>query len=127
MAPYSSVPVTSPTPPAAMTSPSRAAPPLWGILLTFGLRGVLTAPSNPISMSILQERTPPELRGRVFSANTALGWALLPLGFVVSGVLVEYTGVNWTLLAMATAYALATLWLIASPALREMEHRAAAG
>jgi MFS family permease len=95
-------------------------PPLWVILLTFALRGCLTAPFNPIAMSVMQERVPAQLRGRVFSTNTALSWALLPLGFVASGVLVEYAGVTWTLLSMACAYALATLWLCATPALREM-------
>jgi MFS family permease len=103
------------------------APPLWVILLTFGLRGCLTAPFNPIEMSIMQERVPSELRGRVFSTNTALSWALLPLGFVASGALVEYAGVTWTLLAMASAYAAATLWLLATPALHEMDSRAAGG
>jgi hypothetical protein len=71
----------------------------------------------------MQERVPAELRGRVFSTNTALSWALLPLGFVVSGALVEYAGVTWTLLAMASAYAVATLWLVATPALWEMNER----
>jgi MFS family permease len=95
-------------------------PPLWVILVTFAARGFLTAPWNPLSMTIFQERVPPELRGRVFGTQTALSWALLPLGFVASGLLVDGFGVVTTLVVMASAYAVATLWLVLDPALREM-------
>ena len=90
------------------------------MLPTFGPRGLLKAPINPIEMSVMQERVPPDLRGRVLGAGTALSWALLPLGFVASGALVKYAGVTWTLIAMASAYALATLWLLGTRALRGM-------
>lgn len=94
-----------------------------GLLLaaTFFLRGFLTAPYNPITMTLFQQRTPPELRGRVFGANTALSLAGMPLGFLLGGFLVDWLGVTETLLTMAATYAIATLGLFVTPALREMD------
>lgn len=102
---------------------------LWLVALTppaallatiFFLRGLLTAPYNPLAMTIFQERTPPHLRGRVFGTETALSLAGMPLGFLVGGFLVDRLGNSETLVMMALAYAVATAWLLVTPALRDM-------
>jgi MFS family permease len=95
-------------------------PPIWTIVSIFVVSGALTAPYNPVQTTVWQERTPSDLRGRVFGSREALALALLPFGYLLGGLLVQQAGVRATLLAIAAAYALATLWLVTRPALREM-------
>lgn len=95
--------------------------PLAAIAGVFFVRGFLSAPCNPLTMTIFQERTPADLRGRVFGAQTALSLAGLPLGFLLGGALVDRYDVTTTLLLMASAYAAATLWLLLTPALHAMQ------
>jgi MFS family permease len=99
-------------------------PPAAIVAVVFAVRGFLTAPYNPITMTLFQERTPPDLRGRVFGANTALSLAGMPLGFLAGGLLVERVGAIETLLVMGVCYTVATLWLLVTPALRGMEANA---
>jgi hypothetical protein len=95
-------------------------PPVWVIVALFVARGALTAPYNPVQTTVWQERTPAELRGRVFGSSAALALAFLPFGYLLGGLLVEQAGVTATLLVIAAAYALATLWLATRTVLREM-------
>lgn len=96
-------------------------PPAALLAITFFLRGAVTAPYNPLTMTLFQERTPADLRGRVFGTLTALSLAGMPLGFLAGGALVEQFGSTATLLVMAGAYAVATAWLLVTPALRGMD------
>ncbi len=63
--------------------------------------------------TILQERTPPGLRGSVFGATTAIGYVSGPLGVLLAGGLLQTVGTRPTLLgatAVFFAVALALTW-----------------
>lgn len=64
------------------------------------LAGVAAGPINPVLVSIIQRRTPPELLGRVVSTNWSLSLLASPLGMLAAGVLLEATSVGVTMLAL---------------------------
>ena len=96
-------------------------PPLWLAMAILLLIGVAAGPINPIFMTVRQERVPPELRGRVFGAITALCYAAIPLGLVAGGVLLDLLGIRTTLLAIAAVYVTISLGMRFSSTLREMD------
>jgi predicted MFS family arabinose efflux permease len=65
------------------------------------LSGVILEPVNPIMHTILQERVPARMRGRVFSASAAVGMGSMPLGNIAYGFLMEYTSLQATLAILA--------------------------
>lgn len=83
--------------------------------------GVAIGPGAPIFMTVLQERTPVEMRGRVFGLVSASVWIVLPLGMLLSGVLLERFGLTVTLLLQASAFFMLALSVALLPALREIE------
>ncbi len=100
------------------------APGLAATVAALALVGVAVGVVNPLLATLFQERTPAELRGRVFGVLTALGLAAAPLGMVLAGSLLAAVGVRWTLGAIATAYALVTVSLRFHPAFRMLDNPA---
>jgi len=76
---------------------------------------------NPILGAVLFERTPEVLMGRVSAMNIAMSWSLLPLGGLLGGVLVTATGLAPALLAVGTAYFVATMLPAVQPRWRDMD------
>jgi len=76
---------------------------------------------NPILGAVLFERTPEQLMGRVSAMNIAMSWSLLPLGGLLGGVLVTATGLAPALLAVGTAYFVATMLPAVQPRWRELD------
>jgi MFS family permease len=95
-------------------------PPLIFIILAFALLGLASGPLNPIIMTVVQERVPAEMRGRVFGTMTAGAYLAVPLGMLLSGYMLEWKGVRTTLLVQAGIYLITTLSLLINPALRGM-------
>jgi MFS family permease len=83
--------------------------------------GFIVGPLNPIIMTVIQERAPAEMRGRVFGTLTAGAYLAVPLGMVLVGYLVEWVGIRATLFVQAACYLIVTLSLLFNPALREMD------
>ena len=98
------------------TAPSLAVS--VGCMFVLGL-GI--GPGNPLIFTVVQERSPPEMLGRVFGALFALAEGVAPLGMVVSGYLLEAAGLRFVLLAVAAGYLAVILYSLINPALREME------
>jgi MFS family permease len=96
-------------------------PPLGFIVLAFALLGLASGPLNPIILTVMQERVPPELRGRVFGTMTAGAYLAVPLGMFLAGLMVEWKGVRTTLLIQACIYLIITLSLLVNPALGGMD------
>lgn len=103
--------------------------PLWVFIATPGLvivviaavvRGFGAGPLNPIGMTILQERIPTELRGRVFGLLTASAWIAIPAGRTLAGVCVQAFGLIPTFAVVAGLYVTTTVSLLVIPTLREM-------
>jgi MFS family permease len=88
------------------------------------LAGFAAGPINPIIETVMQERVPSTLRGRVFGTMTATVFVMIPIGMVLAGYLLEWVGIQTTLLVIATCYLVVTLSMLINPAFREMDrHR----
>ena len=96
-------------------------PPLPLMVAAFFLAGLLAGPNGPLIPTILQERTPPDLRGRVFGATTAITYTGGPLGVLVAGVLLEPIGVQPVLIGTATIFTAVAAALALDPGLRVLD------
>ena len=91
-----------------------------GTMFTMGL---LAGPLNPILMSIRQERVPIAYRARVFGTLTTLSFIAIPLGQLLGGYVVEWIGVQMSLMIVAVSYSGVVLAFLFNPVLREMDER----
>ncbi len=78
-------------------------PPLSVIVASIVINALFLEPVNPLSMTIMQERVPSGMRGRVFGAMAAIGATTLPLGMITYGSLADALGLRPTLLILASA------------------------
>ncbi len=90
----------------------------------YALAGLAIGPINSLIDTVLQERTPPALRARVWGVLSAGTMAGIPLGTFISGFVVTWIGLRATLVAMGAIYLLATLSILINPALKQMEKQA---
>ena len=95
------------------------------ILLSAALAGLGAGPLNPIIGTVILERVPSDMRGRVLGTIQAGAWLTMPLGVLIAGVLTEWLGLQPLLLALGTIYLMATLSMLFIPALRELDQRRA--
>jgi MFS family permease len=96
-------------------------PPLPIIIASNIISGAAAGPLNPIMYTIEQEQVPSEMRARVFGTLTAGGFLGMPIGVILSGYLVQYTGLQLSLFIIGACYLLTTATLLVNPALRKME------
>jgi MFS family permease len=100
----------------------------WIYLLRFfplivvwqAIGGLAISPVNPLGDTVLQERTPPKMRARVFGTFSALIMVAVPLGTFVSGFVATWLGLPLTMMIMGALSLLSTLSLLFNPALKEM-------
>ena len=97
-----------------------ATPPFWLILVGLVGIGFLGGPMIPLIFTLLQERTPADLRGRVFGLYDAGIFAAMVPGRIMAGYLIEWTGVIQTLLLVGGTYILALIGIFANPHLHRM-------
>jgi MFS family permease len=104
--------------------------PLWPIALTdtfpvivaaLFVMGASIGPISPLVMTILHERIPAELRGRVFGAMAAIASGTVPLGIVIVGFTIEGIGLRSTLITLAVAYLAMAATAFVNPAFRQIE------
>lgn len=93
-------------------------PPLPLMIAAFCLAGLICGPNGPLITTILQERTPVVLRGRVFGATTAIGQGGGPLGVLIAGFALQAVGIQAVLIASAALFALIALAVSLDPGLR---------
>ncbi|HEX2051300.1 MAG TPA: MFS transporter [Actinomycetota bacterium] len=91
-------------------------PPLPVAVALLFLVGVGVGFIGPIEQTVRQERTPPELRGRVFSTVMAAQLVAAPLGIVVAGALLDVLGLAGTIAAITVANVALTGVVLVSPA-----------
>jgi len=101
-----------------------ALPPLPVILAASALVGVALSPLEALEGVIAGERTPPELRGRVFGLVAAAGQLATPVGSLLAGYLLEATSMQIAIAALAAGCAVVALAGLFDPALRKMERPA---
>lgn len=95
--------------------------PIWGMGLSLFLGGLIAGPNGPLISTILQERTPADLRGRVFGVTSAIGYAGAPLGVVVAGLLIPAIGVRWSMASFVPVFFATTLVLVFDQGLRLLD------
>ncbi len=96
-------------------------PPLPLILVLVAVVGLVYGPIGPIYNSVMQTRTPPQMRGRVVGVMTSMTYAAGPVGFMLAGPLIDRFGLKATFLVLAVPILLigaAAPWV---PALRELD------
>ncbi len=96
-------------------------PPLALGVGALALAGVALGPLNPLTITPFQERTPPELRGRVFGTLQAASMVAAPVGILGAGLLLERLGLQPTLLGLAALFLAIALWALANTALRDLD------
>ena len=102
-------------------------PPFWVALAGSALTGLAAGPINPILHTVIFERVPADMRGRVIGPLTAGAWVAMPLGMLVAGFVSEEFGVVAALVGIAAAYMVVTATIFLNPAMREMDRRPAGG
>lgn len=96
-------------------------PPVWLMAVGMALGGLVAGPNGPLIATVLQERTPPAMRGRVFGATTAVGYAGAPLGVLLTGVLLPVIGIQMMLVVIAAIFMCVVLALQFDHGLHEMD------
>lgn len=79
------------------------------------LMGLGVGPCGPLIMTSLAERTPVELRGRIFGLYNAGAYGGIPLGVLLIGQTMEYASVETALLVLAGGFVLLTGALLRLP------------
>ena len=98
-----------------------ATPPLLVAVAGVAIAGLVSGPINPLLLTVVQERTPPYLAGRVFGTMSALAGVGVPVGLIVVGLVVEQLGVVTTIALMGVLYVAATLAMSLNRSLRDMD------
>ena len=97
-----------------------ASPSLAVAVAAFAVGSFLFGPLDPIFSTVLQERAPEEMLGRLFGLSKALATAGAPLGLALGGFLVDGVGLTFTLAGMAGCSLALVLGMWLNPALRDM-------
>jgi MFS family permease len=98
-----------------------ATPPLGVAVGALFVAGFGLGPPNPLTYSVLQERTPPRMLGRVLGAGVSLSMVAVPVGMVLCGYALEILGLRLTLVGISACYLAVGLLSFLSPALRELD------
>ena len=111
---------------------------LWGIArhpLLIGLTMIVMMAPLPVIgalfATILQNKTPPDMQGRVFGANNQMGVLLTPLSFLITAALVDNVlepaaahpgdGMSLVLIAVGLTIVITALAVATRPAIRALE------
>jgi MFS family permease len=93
------------------------------VLVAIAVSGIGAGPLNPIIDTVIFERVPAGIRGRVLGTIMASAWVTMPLGVLIGGLVTEWAGLQPVLFALGATYLATTLSMIFVPALRELSHR----
>jgi len=96
-------------------------PPFPATLAALVVSGVASGPINPIIYTVVYERVPRAMLGRVFSAATAGAFLAIPLGVLIAGYLIDALGIQITMIGVAASYLVVTLSLTLNPAMTTMD------
>jgi MFS family permease len=96
-------------------------PPLPVILVLSAVVGLVYGPIGPIYNSVMQTRTPEQMRGRVVGVMTSMAYAAGPVGFMIAGPLVDAFGLRVAFLSLALPVLVIALLCPWAPAFRELD------
>ena len=98
--------------------PMAFLPPLSVSMLAGFLLGLSWGPYNPLISTLVQQRVPAHLQGRVFGVQTAVFYAAPPLGMVLAGLSVESYGIKATYIVLAGVLSVTSILVLLTKALR---------
>ena len=84
------------------------------------IAGLAISVVNPLGETVLQERTSPKMRARIYGTLNALILVAVPLGTFVSGFVATWLGLRLTIIIMGALYLVSTLSLLLNPTLKDM-------
>jgi MFS family permease len=90
------------------------------IVVSF-LLGLAAGPLNPALSTVMMEKVPAEVFGRVFALTSAVGMSAAPIGILVAGWSIDGIGLRGTLLCFGATYIALVLVSLRSRALRDMD------
>ncbi len=96
-------------------------PPLPLVIVALVGMGIGGGILNPLVGTVLQERTPEEMRGRVLGTFMAFALLASPVGMLLSGFLIEVVGLRSLLVSMGVLLVTVTISLMINPAIRELD------
>ena len=102
-----------------------ALPPLPVAAAALGLAGLGSGPINPLVFTVLQERVPADMRGRVFGTILGTALASAPLGMAAAGFLVEALGLRTVLAIVAGGFLAVAVFALVAPGFRSLDTPAA--
>lgn len=97
-----------------------AYPGLWTIMALMVLNGLIFEPGNPLFATIMQERVPAALRGRVFGTFSTFASGTLPIGIFAYSLLLDSAGLRTTLVVLAAVNIVPILSLLWPSTWREL-------
>ncbi|ATL25498.1 MFS transporter [Streptomyces formicae] len=97
--------------------------PLWVVVVTAVADGLAIGFINPIINAVQMERIPRHLLGRVSALTDSVGTAGIPLGPILAGVAVSFTGLAPVLLGCGAIYLFCTVIPPLFPHWRELDSR----
>ena len=98
--------------------PMAFLPPLSVLMLSGFLLGLSWGPYNPLISTLVQQRVPAQLHGRVFGVQTAVFYAAPPLGMVLAGLSVESYGIKATYIVLAGVLSITSILVLLTKSLR---------
>jgi MFS family permease len=98
-------------------------PPLGIMLAGRGIAGTAAGAINPVIDTVLLERVPDGMRGRVFGVGNAAAWIAMPLGVLIAGPAIEAFGLRATLIATGAVYVVVAVLTIWAPSLADLDRR----
>jgi MFS family permease len=97
-----------------------ATPPYWMILAGLFVIGAMNGPMVPLMFTLMQERTPAYLRGRVFGLYDASMFGAMVPGRLLAGYMIEWTSIVQTLVIVGSGYLIAVVAISGNQSLREL-------
>ena len=98
--------------------PMAFLPPLSVLMLSGFLLGLSWGPYNPLISTLVQQRVPAHLHGRVFGVQTAVFYAAPPLGMVLAGLSVESYGIKTTYIVLVGVLSITSILVLLTKSLR---------
>ena len=98
--------------------PMAFLPPLSVLMLAGFLLGLSWGPYSPLISTLVQQRVPAHLQGRVFGVQTAVFYAAPTLGMVLAGLAVESYGIKATYIVLAGVLSVTSILVLLTRALR---------
>lgn len=99
--------------------------PPYALLLAFAvIAGLFYGPVGPLVNLVIQHRAPGTMRGRVVGLLTSAAYVAGPIGYLISGPMVEFLGLQTAFLLMAAGVTAVGVWSWFLPSLRAMDDTA---